>query len=72
MLKPKSSPANDIPMAEFVQFNKDIFYDATLPPDSYTPVVNAASHHITAAKLTSTLTHHFKADKSLGLSKMPL
>ena len=35
-------------------------------------MANAVTHHITPAKLTTTLTHHFKADKSSGLSKLPL
>ena len=56
----------------FTQFNKDIFYDASIPPDVYILVANAATHHITPAELTSTLTQHFKADKSSGLSKLPL
>jgi hypothetical protein len=72
MLKAKTASQTDIPTAEFIQFNREIFYDDTIPPDEYTPVPNAATHHITTAELTTTLTHHFKEDKSSGLSKMPL
>jgi hypothetical protein len=71
MLKSKTKPPQDLPLDEFTQFNKDIFYDAAIPPDEYTPVRNAATQHITPAELTTTLTHHFKADKSSGLSSLP-
>ena len=38
----------------------------------FTPLKNDAANYITPAELTTVLHHHFKANKSSGLSKMPL
>jgi hypothetical protein len=43
-----------------------------IPPDCFIPLTDPATHHITEAELTETLKHNFKANKSSGLSKMPL
>jgi hypothetical protein len=59
-------------MAEFKKFNDSIFYDESIPQDAYTPLSNAQTQHITPPELTYILAQHFKAEKSSGLSSMPL
>jgi hypothetical protein len=59
-------------IAEFTKFNESIFYNPTITPDTFTPLTDSHTHHITTAELTNVLNHHFKADKSSGLSPMPL
>lgn len=71
MLKQKDDSPIEVPLEKFTQFNKDIFFDANISPDIYTPLANADHHHITAEELTDILDHHYKASKSRGLSKMP-
>jgi hypothetical protein len=56
----------------FNDFNKEIFFDASLPKDVFSPLADAPTQHISPAELTETLAHKFKANKSSGLSKMPL
>jgi hypothetical protein len=38
MLKSAPSPNTDIPVAAFIEYNKKIFYDASIPEDNYAPV----------------------------------
>ena len=61
-----------MPMAKFAKFNEGIFYDASIPPDEFTPLATPTHHHITQAELSAVLEKHFKADKSTGFSAMPL
>jgi hypothetical protein len=62
----------EMTMAEFTKFNESIFYDSTIKEDTFIPLADPHTEHITAAELTTIITHHFKADKSAGLSQMPL
>jgi hypothetical protein len=57
---------------EFTKFNESIYYDSTITPDFFTPLADPHPHHITATELTQVLKNHFRADKSSGLSPMPL
>ena len=72
MLKSKANKELELPIAQFIKFNESIFYDANIPPDEYTPLSHTPHHYITPEELTNILSHHFKADKSSGMSKMPL
>ena len=72
MIKSRSAQENDMSLEAFSKYNKSMFYDETIPPDGYTALADAAAHHITTAELTDTLKHRFKANKSSGLSKLPL
>jgi hypothetical protein len=72
MLKPRHTPNENIPTAAFMEFSKEIFYDATIPEDKYTPLVNKEDNYISAKELTEVIKHKFKANKSSGLSPMPL
>jgi hypothetical protein len=72
MLKHKDDTTIELPLQEFKEYNESIFYDENITPDTFTPLENAQAHHITPDELTTVLQHHFKANKSSGLSQMPL
>ena len=72
MLKSKKNNENEVDMTAFQKFSESIFYDKHISPDEYTPLSNAPTHHIIPPELTYILAQHFKADKSPGLSLMPL
>ena len=59
-------------IAEFTKLNESIFFDPTITPDTFTALTDPHTHHITTAELTNVLNYHFKAEKSSGLSQMPL
>ena len=66
MIKSRSAQENGMSLEAFSEYNKSMFYDATIPPDGYTALADAAAHHVTTAELTDTLKHRFKANKSSG------
>jgi hypothetical protein len=72
MLKSKATREMAMSTADFVKFNENIFYDPTIAPDTFTPLENATPMHISEFELRSVLALHFKADKSSGLSQMPV
>ena len=72
MLKARTEQQATFPLESFNAFNKAIFHDEKIPPDTFTPLTDTAAHHITQAELAHTIHHHFKANKSSGLSAMPL
>ena len=72
LLRSKATQDIDMTIEEFIKFNESIFYDSTIAEDTFSPLADPRPHHITPAELTHILTHHFKADKSSGLSPMPL
>jgi hypothetical protein len=71
MLKQTDTSPLEVQLAQFTQFNRNIFYDEDIIPDSYTPLTNPSQHHISTEELTTILEHKYKASKSRGLSKMP-
>jgi hypothetical protein len=72
MLKSKATREMAISTAEFIKFNAKIFYDPKIAPDEFTPLLNPTPMYITGRELRSVLALHFKADKSSGLSQMPV
>ena len=72
LLKSKATQDIDMLIREFTEFNENFFYDPKIAQDTFRPLTDPQPHHITAAELTHILTHHFKADKSSGLSPLPL
>ena len=72
LLKNKEKSTTDLPLQTFADFNKKIFHDESIPVDTFTPLDNAKKNYITPAELTNVLKYNFKANKSLGLSCMPL
>jgi hypothetical protein len=71
MLKQTDTSPLEVQLAQFTQFNRNIFFDEDIIPDSYTPLTNPSQHHISTEELTTILEHKYKASKSRGLSKMP-
>jgi hypothetical protein len=72
MLKSKDQDLSTLKLKEFTEYNREIFFDPSLPPESYTPIESPETQHITPAELKDTLQNSFKANKSSGLSSMPL
>ena len=57
-----------MPIVTFAKFNEGIFYDDTIIPAEFEPLVNPTHHHITQQELTTVLAKHFQAEKSTGFS----
>jgi hypothetical protein len=72
MLKSGHTKNENIPTAAFKEFNKEIFYDDKIPEETHTTLADKEENYITTAELTDTLKHKFQANKSSGLSPMPL
>jgi hypothetical protein len=72
MLKTATSTNLGISAAQFTEYNKTIFYDETIKEDVYTPIANKEENYIQPAELLNIIQHKFKANKSSGLSAMPL
>jgi hypothetical protein len=71
MLKQKDTSPIEMNLDTFTTFNKNIFYNKDIPPDTYTPLTNPTDHHISPEELTEILKHKYKAAKSRGLSRLP-
>jgi hypothetical protein len=71
MLKQKDTSPIEISLDSFTKFNKNIFQDESIPPDTFTPLTNPTDHHITPEELTEILRYKYKAAKSRGLSQLP-
>jgi hypothetical protein len=72
MLKTKESDLGVLNLKDYTDHNRELFFDPSLPPEQYEPVISAETQHITPAELKSTLKNAFKANKSSGMSNMPL
>jgi hypothetical protein len=72
MLKRKEDNKTELLLPAFKKFNESIFYDDTIPQDTFTPLNDTQANCITTEELNTVLQHHFKANKSSGLSAMPL
>jgi Reverse transcriptase (RNA-dependent DNA polymerase) len=72
MLKSKDADTSALKLQEFMEHNRALFHNPALPLETFTPVATPAQHHITPDELKSTLQHAFKANKSSGMSSMPL
>ena len=72
MLKPRDDDITALKLEEFTEHNRTLFHNPNLPDEEYTPVTKPATQHITPEELKYTLQHAFKANRSSGLSDMPL
>jgi hypothetical protein len=72
MLKPTHSTNPDLPTAALADLNKNIFYDDTITEDGYRDINDKIEHYISTEELKHTIQQHFRANKSSGLSQMPL
>jgi hypothetical protein len=69
----KNDPNNtQIDPTAFATFNQQLFHDPTIPPDTFKPLDNPEDNQITAEEIINTTKHHFRANKSSGLSPLPL
>lgn len=55
-----------------MRYNQDIFFDSSIPADDYVPITDKEDNYISVAELKETIQHHFKGNKSSGLSQLPL
>jgi hypothetical protein len=72
MIKPIHTQNLDIPVAALIEHNKKIFWNENIEDEEYTPVNNREMNYITEDELKSTLRDSYKANKSSGISNMPL
>jgi hypothetical protein len=72
MLKHIHSPHPDLPTAALAELNKSIFFDATIQEDEYRDIEDKNKHYITPEEVKDTIQHHYSANKSSGVSQMPL
>lgn len=72
MLKPAQIHNPNIPITAFTEFNKKIFFDENIREDEVTPIINKEKQYIQTQELKETLRKKFKANRSSGLSQMPL
>ena len=56
----------------FADFNEKLYYKEDLPVDQFQLPEDIDNAQITAKEVKNVLTSHFKANKSTGLSKLPL
>ncbi len=56
----------------FAAFNQELYYNSELPVDSFIIPEDIENTKITAAEVKIVLESHFKANKSTGLSRLPL
>jgi hypothetical protein len=52
MLKPAHSQNPDLPTAALAQFNRQIFFDESIPDEDYTPIIDKTANYITTDELT--------------------
>jgi hypothetical protein len=65
-----STPAID--KTAFAAFNQQLFHNPTIPPTTFQPLEDPHNHHITPEEIIHVTKHHFRANKSSGLSPLPL
>ena len=57
---------------QFADFNQELFFDDTISGDKFELPADIDNAKITAAEVKQVLESHFQANKSTGLSSMPL
>jgi hypothetical protein len=72
LLKHSDHDITALKLEDFANHNRALFHDTSVPEAEYAPVTNPTTQHITPEELTHTLQFAFKANKSSGLSQMPL
>jgi hypothetical protein len=51
MLKRRENTKTDLPLPAFQKFNENIFFDESIPPDTFTPLADAQGNHISPSEL---------------------
>jgi Reverse transcriptase (RNA-dependent DNA polymerase) len=53
-------------LQDFADHNRALFHDDSLPEEKFQPIATPDTQHIMPAKLTNTIQHAFKANRSSG------
>ena len=72
LLKRGKSAATSLDLSKFAEFNQRLFADVDAEPESFRRPRDIESAAIKPEELQNVLLHHFKANRSSGLSAMPL
>jgi hypothetical protein len=72
MFKSRAVADVSIDAEKFAEFNQQLFYNPDITPDVFADPHATEADMITQAELSQVLTQHFKANKSSGLSELPL
>jgi hypothetical protein len=72
MLKPAKCNNPDVPTAAIADLNRILFFDENIEEEGYRAIVDKQANYISPEELKQTIEHHFSANKSSGLSKLPL
>jgi hypothetical protein len=72
MFKKQDTNTHTIDTTAFAHFNQTLFHDPSIPPTSFQPLEDPDNHRITPEEIIHTTKHHFRANKSSGLSPLPL
>ena len=72
MLKGKSDDDICMPAEKFAAFNQNLFYNEKVIPDKFVALDDVDTAKLTVSEVQNVLSKHFKANKSTGLSVLPL
>jgi hypothetical protein len=72
MFKKHDPNTTELDKTAFATFNQHLFHDPAIPPSTFTPLEDPDTHKITPEELIHVTKHHFRANKSSGLSPLPL
>jgi hypothetical protein len=72
MFQKNSKDNSDISAETFAVYNQNLYYNDQLHEDSFVPVENPENAKVTVSEVQHVLSKHFKANKSTGLSCLPL
>lgn len=72
MFKKDDPNTTHLDKTAFATFNQQLFHDPTIPPDTFKPLEDPTEHMITPEEIMHVTKHHFRANKSSGLSPLPL
>ena len=72
MIRSKNSDDNGMTTEEFAKFNQDLFYNPQIVNDQFVAVHDIDTAKIQVLEVQHVLSKHFKANKSTGLSVLPL
>ena len=72
MLRSTTAGSTDIAAKTFADHNQRLYYNGEVTEDKFEELEDAETVKVTAKEVEHVLAHHFKANKSAGLSCMPL
>ena len=72
MLKGKSDDDICMPAEKFAAFNQNLFKKKKVMPDEFVALDHVDTAKLTVSEVQNVLSKHFKANKSTGLSVLPL